>query len=313
MPLAIADIDYLRQVVSSRSGNVLTQEQGYLLESRLSPVAQTAGLKDVVALVAELRKSNASTLHERVSEAMTINETSFFRDMHPFQAMRESILPALIESRKATKQLSIWCAASSCGQEPYSLAILIREHFPQLADWNVRIVGTDLSDEMLAKARLGRYTQFEVGRGLPAKMLINNFLRLGTDWVLKDEVRRLVEFRKMNLTQPWPFMAPADIVFIRNVLIYFDIPTKQSILNRALRVLRPDGYLFVGGSETLLNMNLPIRREAIGATAVYRPNNINPNNHVGSLSARGLTTPTTPSTSRTASVPGLSAPARKTT
>lgn len=294
MPLATSDIDYLRQVVSSRSGNVLTQEQGYLLESRLAPVAQTAGLKDVVALVAELRKSNGSALHDRVSEAMTINETSFFRDAHPFQAMRETILPALIESRKTTKQLSIWCAASSCGQEPYSLAILIREHFPELADWNVRIVGTDLSDEMLGKAKLGRYSQFEVGRGLPAKMLINHFVRLGTDWVLKDEVRRLVEFRKMNLTQPWPFMAPADIVFIRNVLIYFDLPTKKSILNRALRVLRPDGYLFVGGSETLLNMGLPIRREAIGQTAVYRPSNV-------SNSGRVQVAPSTLPTSRTAS------------
>ncbi len=306
MPLAIADIDYLRQVVSSRSGNVLTQEQGYLLESRLSPVAQTAGLKDVEALVTELRKSNSSALHDRVSEAMTINETSFFRDSHPFQAMREQILPTLIEARRATRQLSIWCAASSCGQEPYSLAILIREHFPQLADWNVRIVGTDLSDEMLTKARQGRYSQFEVGRGLPAKLLINHFQRVGTEWVVKDDVRRLVEFRKMNLTQAWPYMAPADVVFIRNVLIYFDVPTKQSILSRALRVLRPDGYLFVGGSETLLNMSLPIRRESIGQTAVYRPSIVNGTD-------RTVTSPTTPQGTWTATAPAFTAFGRKPT
>jgi len=306
MPLAIADIDYLRQVVSSRSGNVLTQEQGYLLESRLSPVAQTAGLKDVETLVVELRKSNSSALHDRVSEAMTINETSFFRDSHPFQAMREQILPTLIEARRATRQLSIWCAASSCGQEPYSLAILIREHFPQLADWNVRVVGTDLSDEMLTKARQGRYSQFEVGRGLPAKLLINHFQRVGTEWVVKDDVRRLVEFRKMNLTHAWPYMAPADVVFIRNVLIYFDVPTKQSILSRALRVLRPDGYLFVGGSETLLNMSLPIRRESIGQTAVYRPNIVNGTD-------RTVTFPTTPQGTWTATAPAFTAFSRKPT
>ena len=306
MPLAIADIDYLRQVVSSRSGNVLTQEQGYLLESRLSPVAQTAGLKDVETLVVELRKSNFSALHDRVSEAMTINETSFFRDSHPFQAMREQILPTLIEARRATRQISIWCAASSCGQEPYSLAILIREHFPQLADWNVRIVGTDLSDEMLTKARQGRYSQFEVGRGLPAKLLVNHFQRVGTEWVVKDDVRRLVEFRKMNLTQAWPYMAPADVVFIRNVLIYFDVPTKQSILSRALRVLRPDGYLFVGGSETLLNMSLPIRRESIGQTAVYRPNIVNGTD-------RTVTSPTTPQGTWTATAPAFTAFSRKPT
>lgn len=306
MPLAITEIDFLRNVVSQRSGNVLTQEQGYLLESRLTPVAHEAGLKDVVALVAELRKSNASALHDRVSEAMTINETSFFRDTHPFQALRETILPTLIESRRATKQLSIWCAASSCGQEPYSIAILIREHFPQLVDWNVRIVGTDLSEEVLKKARQGSYSQFEVGRGLPAKLLINHFKRVGTEWVLKDEVRRLVEFRKMNLTQTWPYMAPADVVFIRNVLIYFDVPTKQSILSRALRVLRPDGYLFVGGSETLLNMNLPIRRETIGQTAVYRPNIVNG-------SERTVTSPTPSPGTWTATTPSFTVLGRKPT
>ncbi len=274
MPLATIDIDFLRDLVSRRSGNVLTKEQGYLLESRLAPVATTAGLKNVEALVSELRRSNNSILHDRVSDAMTINETSFFRDRHPFDAMRDHILPAMIQSRQATKHLSIWCAASSCGQEPYSLAILIREHFAkQLAGWNVRIVATDISDEILAKAKLGRYSQFEVGRGMPSKLLVNHFDRQGADWVLKDDVRRLVDFRKLNLTQPWPYFSPFDIVFIRNVLIYFDQPTKQSILERTLKVLRPDGYLFVGGSETLLKMNLPIRREDVGPTAVYRPNN----------------------------------------
>lgn len=274
MPLAALDVDFLRDVVSRRSGNVLSKEQGYLMESRLSPVAQKCGLKDVEALVAELRRSQNAALLDRVSEAMTINETSFFRDGHPFEALREHILPTLIKARQATKQLSIWCAASSSGQEPYSLAILLREHFSQqLANWNVRIVATDLSDEILAKAKLGRYTQFEVGRGLPAKLLVTHFTRQGTEWVLNEDVRRLIEFRKLNLTQPWPYMGPCDIVFIRNVLIYFDQKTKQEILNKTLRLLRPDGYLFVGGSETVLNMNLPLTRENVGPSTVYRPAN----------------------------------------
>lgn len=272
MPLAAVDIDFLRDVVSRRSGNVLSKEQGYLMENRLSPVATKCGLKDVESLVAELRRSQNAALLDHVSEAMTINETSFFRDGHPFEALRDHILPMLIKARQSTRQLTIWCAASSSGQEPYSLAILLREHFAQqLANWNVRIVATDLSDEILAKAKQGKYTQFEVGRGLPAKLLVTHFTRQGTEWVLKDDVRRLIEFRKMNLTQPWPFMAPCDIVFIRNVLIYFDQKTKQEILNKALKLLRPDGYLFVGGSETVLNMNLPLARENIGPTAVYRP------------------------------------------
>jgi chemotaxis protein methyltransferase CheR len=271
MPLAVPDIEYLRDLVSRRSGNVLTNEQDYLFENRLSPLAQKYGLTNVASLVAELRRSNNPALQERVSEAMTINETSFFRDVHPFEAMRTQIVPAVLQARQATKQLSIWCAASSSGQEPYSLAILLKEHFPQLANWNVRILATDLSDEMLAKARSGKYSQFEVNRGLPSKLLMTHFTRQGTEWIVKDDVRRLVEFRKLNLTQPWPYIAPCDIVFIRNVLIYFDQPTKQSILERVLKVLQPDGYLFVGASETLLNLNLPVRREEIKPTVVYRP------------------------------------------
>lgn len=271
MSLATTDIDFLRDIVARGSGNVLTQEQSYLLESRLAPLADKSGLRNVEGLVAELRRSGNSMLKSQVSEALTINETSFFRDQHPFEALRTHIFSALRQTRQSTRQLSIWCAAASSGQEPYSLAILLKEHFPQLADWNVRIVATDLSDEILARARRGEYSQFEVNRGLPAKLLVTHFKRQGPQWVLNEELRRLVEFRKLNLTQTWPFMAPCDIVFIRNVLIYFDQRTKQSILERALKVLRPDGYLFVGGSETLLNLNLPLRREEIGSTIVYRP------------------------------------------
>lgn len=270
MPLATADIELIRDLVAQRSGNRLSTEQGYLMETRLQPVAERAGLPNVERLVAELRRSKSATLHDSVSEALTINETSFFRDQHPFDALRERILPKLIESRRASKQLSIWCAASSCGQEPYSIAMLLKEHFPQLADWNVRILATDLSDEMLRKSADGIYNQFEVNRGLPAKLLMKFFDRSGAHWQLKPDVRRMVEFRKLNLTHPW-HMSSCDVVFLRNVLIYFDATTKAGILERVHRVLRPDGFLFLGGGEAILNPKLPFRREEIVKTVCYRP------------------------------------------
>lgn len=272
MPLANSDLDFLCNVVSSSTGNVLTPAQRYLVESRLSGVATETGLENIQSLVAELKRSNSPALKERVSEALTINETSFFRDEHPFQALRDVILPQLIRARRSVRRLSILCAACSTGQEPYSVALILKEHFSHLADWNLRIVATDVSDAVLAKAKQARYSPFEVSRGLPPNLLAAHFVREGTDWVLKDDVRRLVEFRKLNLVQPWPYLGDYDIVFLRNVLIYFDQASKQAILNRVLAVLRPDGYLFVGGSESLLNLNLPIRREETGPTIVYRPN-----------------------------------------
>ncbi len=270
MPLATADIQLVRELVAQRSGNQLSTAQGYLIEARLQPVAQRAGLPNVELLIAELRRSKTAKLQDSVTEAMTINETSFFRDQHPFEALRESILPKLIESRRIGKQLSIWCAASSCGQEPYSIAMLLKEHFPQLANWKMRIVATDLSDEMLRKSADGVYNQFEVNRGLPAKLLMKYFDRCGAYWQLKAEVRRMVEFRKLNLTHPW-HMSSYDIVFLRNVLIYFDAATKAEIIGRVHRVLRPDGFLFLGGGESILDPNLPFRREKIAKTVCYRP------------------------------------------
>lgn len=270
MPLATADIELVRELVAQRSGNQLSTEHGHLMEARLQPVARSAGLPTVESLIAELRRSKIAKLHDSVTEAMTINETSFFRDQHPFDALRESILPKLIESRRATKQLSLWCAASSCGQEPYSIAMLLKEHFPQLADWNVHIVATDLSEEMLQKATDGIYNQFEVNRGLPARLLMKYFDRCGANWQLKPEVRRMVEFRKLNLTHPWHMLA-YDVVFLRNVLIYFDAATKAGILERVHRVLRRDGFLFLGGGEAILNPKLPFRYEEIAKTVCYRP------------------------------------------
>ncbi|MBL8818261.1 MAG: protein-glutamate O-methyltransferase CheR [Planctomyces sp.] len=271
MPLAAPDVEYLKTVIAERSGNVISSNQDYLLESRLSPVAKTMGLDNVEKLVAELRRRPASQLHDRVAEAMTINETSFFRDIAPFDAMRTDILPELIRRRASSKSLSIWCGASSSGQEPYTIAMLIREHFNELAGWNVRILATDISDEMVKRTQDGLYSQFEVNRGLPAPMLIRHFERKGTQWQAKPELRRMIDAKKLNLTTPWPAIAQFDIVFLRNVLIYFDTTAKSKILTRIHKSLRPDGYLFLGGGETLITLNVPFVRESVGKTVCFRP------------------------------------------
>lgn len=270
MPLAAPDIDFLKRIIAERSGNVISSNQDYLLESRLIPVAKEAGLGDIQALVAELRRRPGSQLPERIAEAMTINETSFFRDMAPFDALRKHVLPSLIQKRAASRTLGLWCGASSSGQEPYSIAMVLRE-FNELSAWNTKILATDLSDEMVKRTTEGIYSQFEVNRGLPAQELVRNFDRAGTQWRAKSELRKLIEARRMNLTSAWPFMGQYDVVFLRNVLIYFDQPSKERILTRIHKVLRPDGYLFLGGGETLITLNVPFLREPIGKTVCFRP------------------------------------------
>ena len=271
MTLVASDIDYLRTIVSERSGNVVSANQGYLFEARLSPIAKSAGLKDVKELVHVLRTKSTSPLHEKVTEAMTINETSFFRDMQPFDALKDDILPQLIPKRNATKSLSIWSAASSSGQEAYSIAILIRSEFPELNDWDVRVLGTDYSDEMVQRTREGRYSQFEVNRGLPSAMLVSSFDRDGLSWLAKPQLRKMINARKMNLTEKWPSITKHDVVFLRNVLIYFDVETKVQVLRNISESMRPDGFLFLGGGETLIRMDVPFERVSVGNTVAYRP------------------------------------------
>ena len=198
MTLVANDVDFLREIIAEGSGNVISSNQSYLLEARLAPVAQKVGLADVNALVKELRGNPRSPLRNQVTEAMTINETSFFRDVQPFEALKSDVLPELLKSRSNTKSLSVWSAASSSGQEPYSLAILMRQHFPELANWKVRILATDLSDEMVQRTKEGVYSQFEVNRGLPAPLLVRAFDRRGTQWQAKPELRRMIDARKMN-------------------------------------------------------------------------------------------------------------------
>ncbi|HIE97594.1 MAG: protein-glutamate O-methyltransferase CheR [Fuerstiella sp.] len=271
MALVTTDIDFLRSTIAQRSGNVISADHSYLLESRLAPVAQSAGLADVRALVAELRTDAQTLLHDKVTEAMTINETSFFRDIQPFDALKDHVLPDLVEKRASMRSLSIWSGASSSGQEAYSIAIAIRTYFPQLNDWSVRILGTDLSQEMVQRTVDGVYSQFEVNRGLPASLLVRSFDRKGLNWQVKPELRGLVEARKMNLTENWSTVAQHDVVFLRNVLIYFDVKIKERILKRVHQSMRPGGYLFLGGGETLIQLNVPFERVTIGKTVCFRP------------------------------------------
>ncbi|WP_437205116.1 CheR family methyltransferase [Planctomicrobium sp. SH664] len=270
MPLAAVHFDYLRDVVSQRSGNTVSSTQSYLLESRLTPFAERMGLQNVESLVAELRKTPASALHDKVAEAMTVNETSFFRDLQPFDVLREQLLPKLIAARTPLRRLRIWSAACSSGQEAYSLAMTIREYFPELATWTVEILATDLSDEMLERTRNGTYSQFEVNRGLPARLLARYFERTGLVWQAKAELRSLIQCRKLNLMSIGALPA-FDVVFLRNVLIYFDQPRKEAILAGVHRVLATDGCLFLGGGETLINLQVPFQREMAGPAPFFRP------------------------------------------
>jgi chemotaxis protein methyltransferase CheR len=271
MSIAAHDFGYVRELVHRVSAIVIEPGKEYLVESRLASVARDAGFGSLDSLVAELRARPSHGLHRKVVDALTTNETTFFRDVHPFAALREDVLPRLIAARAAERRLSIWCAACSTGQEPYSVAMLLREHFPQLAAWTVRITASDLSQEVLARARAGRYTQLEVNRGLPAGYLVRYFRRDGMDWQLDDTIRRMVEFQELNLIERWPACGALDVVFMRNVLIYFDVETKRAILGRVRQVMRPDGCLFLGGAETTMNLDDAYQRETLGRAVCYRP------------------------------------------
>lgn len=271
MTLAAEDTVYIRDVVERRTGNVIGPRQEYLMEARLKPVANSVGLDDVHSLVEELKRRRDPHLCQTVVEALAINETSFFRDRDPFDALQQHVLPELMHKRRMTRALSIWSAACSSGQEPYSIALLIRTAFAALNGWNVRVLATDMCETMVARTDMGIYSQFEVGRGLPATMLVANFERLGLNWQVLPYVRNLIEAQKRNLIERWPASEKHDVIFLRNVLVYFDRPTKEKVLRRIHQVLRPDGYLFLGGGETMLQLNVPFQPVALGRAVCFRP------------------------------------------
>lgn len=261
---------YIRQLVLARSAIVLEPGKEYLVESRLSPLSKVHGFASLDDFADAMATSPFGTMHRQTVEAMTTNETSFFRDIHPFEALKKTLLPEVIAKKAASRQLNIWCAAASSGQEPYSVAMLLRESFPELAGWKITFIATDLSNAVLAKARSGRYGQLEVNRGLPAPLLVKYFTKDGTEWVIREDIRSMIDFRELNLIEKWPLMPVFDIVMIRNVLIYFDIPTKKQILKNIRGIISPTGILMLGGAETTMGIDDAFERVQVDKGVAYR-------------------------------------------
>ncbi len=271
MAITENDFNFLKKLVYDQSAIVLETGKEYLVESRLQPLAQKEGLKSIEELVQQIRLNKfGNGINKKIVEAMTTNETSFFRDVHPFETLKKEILPPLIEKRKIRQELNLWCGASSSGQEPYSIAMILRENFPQISKWKINFYASDISQQMLDRCRKGLYTQMEVNRGLPATMLVKYFQRQGPDWQIKDELRRTILFREINLCGPWPYLPKMDVVFLRNVLIYFDVETKKTILNKINRLLSPDGALFMGAAESTLNLNENFARTPYKQSGCYQ-------------------------------------------
>jgi chemotaxis protein methyltransferase CheR len=248
------DYDFLRKALKQRSGLVLSADKQYLVESRLLPIARKAGFGNLGELVAALKRGDTDALMTRVVEAMTTNETFFFRDKTPFENFRSAVLPALLASRRASRTIRIWCAAASTGQEPYSLAMALKELEGDVAGWRIEIIATDLAGEVLEKARAAIYSQFEVQRGLPIQLLIKYFAKVGDMWQIAPEIRAMVKFKQLNLLADFSALGTFDLIFCRNVLIYFDQETKISLLNRLGRVTAGDGYLVLGAAETVVGL-----------------------------------------------------------
>ncbi|HEX7791041.1 MAG TPA: protein-glutamate O-methyltransferase CheR [Afipia sp.] len=262
------DYEYLRKLLKDRSGLLLSSDKQYLIESRLLPLARKAGLSGIGELVQKI-KTGAEPLIVDVVEAMTTNETFFFRDKVPFDNVRDTVLPQLLKARANRRSLRIWCAAASTGQEPYSLAMLLKDALP--AGWRAEIVATDLSLEVLEKAKAGIYSQFEVQRGLPIQLLVKHFKQVGDVWQLNPDIRAMVRYQQANLLQDFSHFGVFDIIFCRNVLIYFDQPTKIDVFGRMQKVNEPDGFLFLGAAETVIGLT-DAYRASPDMRGVYTPN-----------------------------------------
>jgi chemotaxis protein methyltransferase CheR len=248
------DFDFLARLLKERSSLVITPDKSYLLESRLMPLARTRNLKGLEDIVQKL-KTRDESLARDVTEAMTTNESFFFRDTKPFDQFRQIILPAMLEARASKKTIRIWSAACSSGQEAYSLAMILRDEAARLSGWHIDIIGTDISVEMLEKAKAGLYSQFEVQRGLPIQFLIKYFKKKDESWQIDSSLRGMVQFREFNLLHDLRSLGHFDIVFCRNVLIYFDQPTKAKVLDGISHSMPEDGYLYLGGAETVLGIS----------------------------------------------------------
>jgi chemotaxis protein methyltransferase CheR len=266
------DYEYLRKILKDQSGLDLSADKQYLIESRLLPLARKAGMPGITELVQKMR-SGSTIFISQVVEAMTTNETFFFRDKVPFDHFRESIMPEIIKARANRKSVRIWCAAGSTGQEPYSLAMCLKEMGAALSGWRLEILATDLSQEVIEKSKAGIYSQFEVQRGLPIQMLVKYFKQTGELWQINADMRAMVQHRQLNLLHDFSQLGVFDVIFCRNVLIYFDQETKVNIFNRLAKVIEPDGFLVLGAAETVVGLTdvfkpFPERR------GLYRPNSL---------------------------------------
>ena len=266
------DYDYLRKLLKERSGLDLSPDKQYLVESRLLPMARRLGLAGIPDLVQKM-KGGAEPITKDVIEAMTTNETFFFRDKVPFDHLREEILPSLLQARAARRSLRIWSAACSTGQEPYSIAMCLKEAGAALSGWRVEIVATDLSLGVLEKSKSGLFSQFEVQRGLPIQLLMKYFKQAGEVWEINPEIRAMVQFRQLNLLQDFSQLGSFDLIFCRNVLIYFDQPTKSAIFGRLAQRLESDGYLALGAAETVVGLTEAFKPHA-SRRGIYLPNNV---------------------------------------
>lgn len=267
------DFEYLRQLVQQHSAVVLDADKTYLAELYLQPIAESAGFASITELVAYLRHQPLSNLHIQAIEALVTNETSFFRDTYPFEALKQFVLPDLLKKRRIERSLNIWCAACSSGQEPYSIAMLIREYYPILSNWSLQIIASDFSNKVLARASQGCYNQLEIKRGLTKNLREKYFQKQENEWQINHEVRQMIDFRQINLLHTWSSLPQFDIILLRNVLIYFDIPTKKALLKKAQQQLNSDGYLFLGSGETTLNLDESFERIQFNKSICYRLHN----------------------------------------
>jgi chemotaxis protein methyltransferase CheR len=275
------DYEYLRKVLKDLSGLDLSADKQYLIESRLLPLARKSGMSDIGELVQKM-KGGSSALINQVVEAMTTNETFFFRDKVPFDHLRDTIMPEVLRARATRKSIRIWCAAGSTGQEPYSIAMCLKEMGVSVAGWRIEILATDLSQEVLEKSKAGIYSQFEVQRGLPIQLLVKHFKQIGELWQINPDIRAMVQHRQLNLLHDFSQFGVFDVIFCRNVLIYFDQDTKSRIFGRLAKGIEPDGFLVLGAAETVVGLTevfkpFPDRR------GLYRPN--------GAQNAPGKTLP----------------------
>jgi chemotaxis protein methyltransferase CheR len=268
MTLTAQEFAFISGLVRRDAAIVLEAGKEYLVEARLLPLARQSGLPSVSEFVARAQQRPEPEVHRKIVDALTTNETSFFRDGEPFKQLVDTVLPDLLVRRASTRSIKVWSAASSSGQEPYTISMVLQDNLPP--GWSFDIIGTDISTEMLTRAEAGQYTQLEVNRGLPAPLLVKHFERNGAHWQIAQALRKNVSFRRLNLAAPFPSMGPFDIVFIRNVLIYFDVQTKRTVLQRVAGTLRPDGWLFLGSAETTIGIDDRFERVVAGRTSAYK-------------------------------------------